>query len=153
MEKIEFRRARAADVPEIVAMLADDPLGRGRESVTDLGPYESAFRDIDSAQNELLLVAEQGGRVVGTAQLTFLAGLSRRGAMRAQIEAVRVTSGVRGGKIGTRLIEECIRLARERGCVLVQLTSDATRVDAHHFYERLGFEPTHVGFKKTVDPV
>ncbi len=98
----------------------------------------------------MLLVAEQEGRVVGTAQLSFLPGLSRRGAMRGQIEAVRVDSGVRGGGLGTRLIEECVRLARERGCVIVQLTSDASRTEAHRFYERLGFEATHVGFKRTL---
>jgi GNAT superfamily N-acetyltransferase len=150
MDEIVFRRATVADVPEIVAMLADDPLGRARESVTDMEPYETAFRDIDRDGKELLLVAEQAGRVVGTAQLTFLAGLSRRGALRGQIEAVRVASGVRGGGLGTRLIEECIRHARERGCALVQLTSDATRADAHRFYERIGFAPTHIGFKQTL---
>jgi GNAT superfamily N-acetyltransferase len=147
MDEIIFRRATAADLPEIVTMLADDPLGSARESVSDLGPYEAAFRDIDGDDKQLLLVAEQAGRVVGTAQVSFLAGLSRRGALRGQIEAVRVSGGARGGGLGTRLIEECIRRAHERGCVLVQLTSDASRADAHRFYERLGFEPTHIGFK------
>ncbi|MBU3063549.1 GNAT family N-acetyltransferase [Nocardia sp. NEAU-G5] len=148
MDEIIFRRATAADLPEIVTMLADDPLGSARESVSDLEPYESAFRDIDSDGKQLLLVAEQAGRVVGTAQVSFLAGLSRRGAMRGQIEAVRVASGARGSGLGTRLIEECVRRAHERGCVLVQLTSDASRTEAHRFYERLGFEPTHIGFKR-----
>lgn len=150
MDEIIFRRATAADLPDIVTMLADDPLGSARESVSDLEPYESAFRDIDGDDKQLLLVAEQAGRVVATAQVSFLAGLSRRGAMRGQIEAVRVASGARGGGLGTRLIEECIRRAHERGCVLVQLTSDASRTDAHQFYERLGFEPTHVGFKMSL---
>ncbi|MGF6886294.1 ribosomal protein S18 acetylase RimI-like enzyme [Nocardia sp. GAS34] len=148
MNEIIFRRATAADLPEIVTMLADDPLGSARESVSDLEPYESAFRDIDGDGKQLLLVAEQAGRVVGTAQVSFLAGLSRRGPMRGQIEAVRVASGVRGSGLGTRLIEECVGRAHERGCVLVQLTSDASRTEAHRFYERLGFEPTHIGFKR-----
>ncbi len=150
MDEIKFRRAAGADLARIVEMLADDALGRARESVAELGPYEAAFRDIDGDERQVLLVAEQGGRVVGTAQLSFLPGLSRRGALRAQIEAVRVDSGVRGVGLGTRLIEECVRLARERGCVIVQLTSDASRTDAHRFYERLGFEATHVGFKRTL---
>lgn len=150
MDEITFRRATAGDLPEIVEMLADDPLGRARESTSDLTPYESAFREIDSDDRELLLVAERAGRVVGTAQVSFLAGLSRRGAMRGQIEAVRVAKEARGDGLGTRLIEECIRRAHERGCVLVQLTSDATRTDAHRFYERMGFQPTHVGYKMSL---
>lgn len=149
-----IRRATAADVPAIVSLLADDVLGRTRESPDDLAPYTAAFEEIARDPQQVLLVAESvgaGGGVVGTAQLTFLPGLSHRGATRAQIEAVRVGSAARGGGLGAELIGTCVRLARERGCSLVQLTSDASRADAHRFYERLGFRPTHVGFKLVLD--
>ncbi len=147
MDEITFRRASAEDVPAIVAMLADDALGATRESPDDLSPYRAAFAELDGDPQHVLLVAEGSGEVVGTAQLTFLPGLARKGALRAQIEAVRVHRAARGAGLGSRLIEECVRRARERGCALVQLTSDASRVDAHRFYERLGFQASHTGFK------
>ncbi len=148
---VAIRRATAADVPAIVSLLADDVLGRTRESPDDLAPYTAAFEEIDRDPQQVLLVAESAGLLVGTAQLTFLPGLSHRGATRAQIEAVRIGSAARGGGLGAELIGTCVRLARERGCSLVQLTSDASRPDAHRFYERLGFRPTHVGFKLVLD--
>lgn len=147
MTDIAFRRATAADVPAVVALLADDVLGGTRESPDDLRPYEAAFAEIDRDPQHLLLVADRAGTVVGTAQLTFLPGLSHRGATRAQIEAVRIGSAARGTGLGGRLIACCVERARERGCSMVQLTSNATRVDARRFYERLGFQATHVGFK------
>ena len=151
MTDISIRRATAGDVPAIVALLADDVLGGTRESPDDLVPYEAAFAEIDRDPQHLLLVADRAGVVVGTAQLTFLPGLSHMGATRAQVEAVRVGSAARGMGLGGELIEWCVERARERGCSMVQLTSDATRVDAHRFYERLGFRPTHVGFKLVLD--
>lgn len=147
MSEIEFRRATSADVAPIVVMLADDSLGATRESVEDLTPYLNAFKEIDADPNQLLVVADRGGDVVGTLQLTFLHGLSRQGASRAQIESVRVSSTERGTGLGTKLIQWAIDESRSRGCHLVQLTSDATRVDAHRFYEKLGFSASHVGFK------
>jgi GNAT superfamily N-acetyltransferase len=153
-QAVGFRPATADDVPAIVAMLADDALGAGRETPDDLAPYHTAFARMAADPNQLLTVAERGdgpGRqVIGTLQLTILPGLSRRGATRALIEAVRVHGSARGTGLGTRLIEWAIDEARARGCVLVQLTSDATRTDAHRFYERLGFVPSHVGFKLTL---
>jgi GNAT superfamily N-acetyltransferase len=142
-----MRRATADDVPAIVAMLADDPLGARRETPDELGVYSAAFERIDADANQYLLVAERDSRVIGTLQLTVIPGLSRRGASRALIEAVRVHADARGSGLGSRLIEGAIEEARRLGCVLVQLTSDATRVDAHRFYERLGFEASHLGFK------
>jgi GNAT superfamily N-acetyltransferase len=146
---ITIRRARSGDVPEIVAMLADDPLGAGRETPGDLAPYRAAFDRIDTTPGQLLVVAETppAGRLVGTLQLSVLPGLSRRGASRALIEAVRVHAAERGAGLGTRLIRWAVEEARRQGCAVVQLTSDAGRADAHRFYERLGFKPTHVGFK------
>ncbi|MEU4745777.1 GNAT family N-acetyltransferase [Actinosynnema sp. NPDC023658] len=142
-----IRRATAEDVPAIVAMLADDELGASRESPGDLAPYRRAFEAIDAAGHEVLAVAERDGEVVGTLQLTVLRGLSRRGASRAQIEAVRVASGARGQGLGEELVRWAIDEAKARGCAVVQLTSDKSRVAAHRFYLRLGFTRSHEGFK------
>ena len=144
---LTVRRATADDIPEIVAMLADDPLGAQRETPGDLTPYRTAFARIDGDPNQHLVVAVQQGRTVGTLHLTVIPGLSRRGAARALIEAVRIHADARGTGLGTRLIEWAVEESRRQDCVLVQLTSDATRVDAHRFYERLGFEASHLGFK------
>ncbi|WP_326796998.1 GNAT family N-acetyltransferase [Streptomyces sp. NBC_01808] len=148
MTDLAIRHATAADVPAIVAMLADDPLGATRETPDDPAPYEDAFVRIEADPGQHLVVAERDGRVVGTVQLTVIPGLSRRGATRALIEAVRVHREERGGGLGTQLIEWAVEEARRRGCAVAQLTSDATRTDAHRFYERLGFAASHVGFKR-----
>lgn len=142
-----IRRAVEADLESIVALLADDEIGAIRESPEDMAPYRRAFALIDATEHELLVVAESGGEVVGTLQLTLLPGLSRRGSLRAQIEGVRVSSSARGLGLGERLLRWAVGRARASGCALVQLTSDKSRVDAHRFYERLGFTATHDGFK------
>jgi len=142
----EIRRAVAADVPAIVAMLADDPLGAKRELPGDPS-YAEAFKEIDADPRQLLAVAVADDEVVGTLQLTFIPGLSRLGATRALIEAVRVRSDQRGGGLGGHLIQWAIDTARERGAAMIQLTTDASRKDAHRFYERLGFVASHVGMK------
>jgi GNAT superfamily N-acetyltransferase len=142
-----IRPVSAADLPAIVALLADDPLGAARESPDDLTLYTAAFERLQADPGNEVLVAERAGAVVGTLQLTVVPGLSRRGSTRAIIEAVRIAADQRGGGLGTLLIRHAIDEARRRGCTLVQLTSDATRTDAHRFYERLGFVASHVGFK------
>ncbi|MFJ8473272.1 GNAT family N-acetyltransferase [Kitasatospora sp. NPDC094011] len=144
---LTIRRATEADLPAIVAMLADDPLGATRETPDDLTPYRSAFARIDGDPHQHLVVAERAGRTIGTLQLTLVPGLSRTGATRAIIEAVRVHADERGSGLGTELIRWAVERSRELGAVLVQLTSDATRTDAHRFYERLGFTASHLGFK------
>jgi GNAT superfamily N-acetyltransferase len=147
---VVLRRARPDDVAAIVGLLAADQLGATRDGVhepADLAAYDQAFRAIDADPAHLLLVADAGGTVVGTMQLSFLPGLARRGALRAQIEAVRVADSTRGTGIGGAMMQWAIGEARRRGCALVQLTSDKTRTDAHRFYERLGFAATHEGMK------
>lgn len=131
----------------IVGMLADDPLGAQRESPDDLAPYRAALERLQADANQHLVVAVRQERVVGTLQLTIIPGLSRRGATRSIIEGVRIHSAERGSGLGTQLIEWAIEESRRQGCQLVQLTSDTSRVDAHRFYERLGFTASHVGFK------
>ncbi|MEV4318384.1 GNAT family N-acetyltransferase [Actinocrispum sp. NPDC049592] len=143
---VEIRKARAEDVPSIVSLIANDQLGAKREHPGD-PRYLTAFEEIDRDPNQFLAVLDLGGEVVGTLQLTFTPGLSRVGMTRATIEAVRVRADQRGSGLGQRFIEWAVDMARERGCGLVQLTTDATREDAHRFYERLGFKASHIGMK------
>lgn len=147
MGDLEIRAAVAGDLPAIVGMLADDPLGARRESPDDLDPYVTALERLSTDPNQHLVVAVREGHVVGTLQLTVVPGLSRRGSTRSIIEGVRVHTDERGSGLGTRLVEWAIDTSRQEGCHLVQLTSDTTRTDAHRFYERLGFTASHVGFK------
>ena len=147
MTSTRIRPATADDVPAIVAMLADDDLGRSRETVQHLTPYLQAFAEIDADPAHLLVVAENGDEVVGTLQVSVIPGMSRRGALRAQIEAVRVARGSRGGGVGAAMVGWAVEEARRRGCALVQLTTDKSRADAHRFYARLGFVASHEGLK------
>ncbi|MGW1247774.1 N-acetyltransferase family protein [Streptomyces sp. NPDC002535] len=150
MSDLEIRPATAEDLEAIVAMLADDPLGAQRESPDDLGPYLVAFERLANDPQQHLVVAVREDKVVGTLQLTIIPGLSRRGATRSIIEGVRIHAEERGSGLGTQLIEWAVEESGRQGCRLVQLTSDATRTDAHRFYERLGFEASHLGFKKNL---
>lgn len=142
-----FRQARRQDVPAIVAMLADDPLGAQREGDPADERYLAAFDRIDADPYDELIVAERDGKVIGTMQLSYLAGLSRLGAERCQIEAVRVAAAARGQGLGRRMIQWAVDRARARGCAMVQLTSDKSRTDAHRFYASLGFTASHEGYK------
>lgn len=147
MSDLSVRKARREDIPAIVGMLADDHLGAQRESPDDLTPYETAFAVIDADPHQYLAICEVDGRIAGTMQLTILPGLSHKGMTRLLIEGVRVHRDARSGGIGSRMITWAIDYAREQGCGMVQLTTDKSRADAHRFYERLGFEATHLGFK------
>ena len=144
-----IRTAIREDVGAIVRLLADDVLGVQRERVEDpVAPvYLTAFDEMTAQTGNELLVAERDGEVVGVLQLTIIPGLSRAGMRRAQLEGVRVSSRHRGMQIGERLVTEAIARARAAHCGLVQLTSDVSRTDARRFYERLGFEVTHIGMK------
>jgi GNAT superfamily N-acetyltransferase len=148
-----IRDAALHDICAVIALLADDDHGKARENmsgVPDPG-YIEAFAAIAADPNQRLLVAEQDGAIVGTFQLSFLPGLSRRGGWRGQIEAVRIASHVRSQGLGREMIEWAIVRCRERGCRMVQLTTHKSRERAHAFYERLGFEPSHVGMKLHLD--
>ncbi len=147
MSEPTMRRATRLDLPAIVAMLADDHLGALRESPDDLSPYEAAFATIDADPHQFLAICEMDGTVVGTMQLTRIPGLSHKGMTRLLIEGVRVHRDARDHGIGTRMITWAIAYAHEHDCGMIQLTTDKSRADAHRFYERLGFAPTHIGFK------
>jgi GNAT superfamily N-acetyltransferase len=145
-----LRAATEADVPALVELIAADQLGAARDGIrdaADVAAYTAAFRQIDADPAHLLVVAELDGQIVGTMQLSFLPGLARRGAMRAQIEAMRVARNQRGAGLGADMIGWAIDEARRRGCALVQLTSDKSRTDAHRFYARFGFIASHEGMK------
>ena len=143
---VTLRRAAEADVPAIVGLLAADQLGATREG-GDLAPYLQAFAALDGDPAQLLVVATAQDQVVGTLQLTFIPGLARRGALRAQIEAVRVGAAHRAAGLGTAMVGWAVEEARGRGCALVQLTTDKRRTRARRFYERLGFTASHEGMK------
>ena len=148
--QVVLRRATVADVGAVVALIADDQLAAGREDPGDLAAYLRAFAVIDADPAQLLVVLDDGGVVVGTMQVIFIPGLSRGGALRGQVEAVRVADSHRGQRLGEQMIRWAVAEAARRGCALVQLTTDKRRADAHRFYERLGFTASHEGFKMTL---
>lgn len=150
MDPLEIRPATVDDLPTIIHMLVDDVLGKQREFIGDEAfetKYRSAFEAICKEPNHHVMVAVIEERVVGTFHLSFIPGLTYAGRWRAQIEGVRVSSDVRGQKIGRRMMEWVIDQARQRDCCMVQLTSDKRRAEAIRFYEDLGFQASHEGFK------
>jgi len=150
-----LRIAVSDDLDAILGLLADDPISASRGDIASPGDrpaYERAFSAITADPAHQLLVATKADELIATMQLTVIPGLARVGASRLQIEAVRVRSDNRNGGLGAAMIRWAVEQAPELGCTLVQLTSDAARVDAHRFYERLGFTASHVGFKLSVPP-
>jgi GNAT superfamily N-acetyltransferase len=147
-----FRQATLADLPAIVRLLADDFLGAAREKPAEPldENYIKAFGEIDASDTNELIVVELDGAIAGTMQLTFIPGISRLGAKRLLIEAVRVDGKLRGHGIGKKMMEWAIERAKDAGCGSAQLTSDNARKDAHRFYESLGFEGSHLGMKLTI---
>jgi GNAT superfamily N-acetyltransferase len=148
-QEILFRSATRADLPSIVRMLADDDLGSQREKFEDPLPesYYSAFEQIDNDPNHELIVAEREGEVIGTLHLMFLPSVSFQGGLRAQVESVRVDKRFQSQGIGSQMMKWAMERARRRGAHVIQLTTHKTRVDAHRFYERLGFKGSHLGMK------
>jgi GNAT superfamily N-acetyltransferase len=149
---VVFRTATRADLPAIIDLLNGDEISRSRPGLPtpedEDAAYWSAFEAIDADPRNDLVVADAGGEIVGTCQLTFIPSLSRRGAERVTIEAVHVRADRRGQGLGRLMMTWALDRARERGCRLAQLTTDKRRTDAHRFYASLGFEASHEGFKK-----
>lgn len=146
---MNLRLATKLDVNGIRALLGDDKLGQSREDMSDDGlqKYLTAFEAIANSPDNELWVAEQGGKIIGTWQVTYIPYLSRGGNTRCLIEAVRTAGECRGQGIGRQMMEFALDQARHRGCQLAQLTTDKTRNDAHRFYQKLGFQSTHEGMK------
>lgn len=155
MQGLTFRRATHDDLSSIVRLLADDPLGAQRES--DVLPlpdsYHRAFAAIDrDPNNELVVVEDDDSAVIGVLQLTFIPSITYRGGWRALIEGVRIAAEFRSSGAGRKLFVWAIERARERGCHMLQLTSDKARPDAIRFYEGLGFIASHEGMKLPLGP-
>ncbi|QSQ19510.1 GNAT family N-acetyltransferase [Pyxidicoccus parkwayensis] len=152
MAPVTFRVATVADLPTILALLADDSIARSRTGYTaePTPSVRAAFDEISADPNNELIVGELAGEVIATLQITYIHGLSRGGMRRALVEAVRVRSDLRGQRIGEQLMEDAMARARARGCGLMQLTTDKRRTDAHRFYARLGFEASHEGMKRAL---
>jgi GNAT superfamily N-acetyltransferase len=150
---MQIRNATRSDVPAVLELLADDDITRERGFGASVVPEEvdaaiwAAFEAIDADDRNQLIVATEHDQVIGTCQLTFIPGLSRGGAERMLIEAVRIRSDQRGRGLGGELIRWTVERARERGCRIVQLTTDKRRADAHRFYAALGFVASHEGMK------
>lgn len=149
MSDAVFRRATTADLRAIVALLADDVLGAARENPGDPA-YDAAMAAIAADANQLLAVADLRGRIVGCLQVSFIPGVSHRGAWRGQIESVRIGADQRGSGLGRRMMDWAIEQCRARGCRMVQLTTDKSRTDARRFYESLGFVASHEGMKRAL---
>ncbi|RAO02500.1 GNAT family N-acetyltransferase [Micromonospora saelicesensis] len=147
MSDVIYREAVRADLPAVIALLADDVLGKARDFTEVDEAYERAFAAIDADPRNQLIVAEQAGELVGCLQITYIPGLGRHGSERSLIESVRVRSDRRGQGLGRDLMTWAVDQARQRGCALVQLTTDKTREDAHRFYLGLGFVASHEGMK------
>ena len=149
MHDVLVRKMQKDDLPRILQLLSDDELGQSRETLQKSlrDDYLRAFTAINADLNQYLAVFERNDNIIGCLQISFIPGLSRRGALRGQIESVRVAANVRGNGYGTLMMAWAIEKCREQGCSLVQLTSDKTRKDAQRFYQELGFVPSHEGFK------
>jgi GNAT superfamily N-acetyltransferase len=145
-DHVVVRQAVDADVPRIVELFTHGSLVEGKEDPGDSAPYLSALAEIDRGPGRVL-VAEVGGQVVGVCQLIVFRHLQNRGGLCAEVESVHVHPDHRGNGIGGVLMRAAVQQARELGCYRVQLTSNNARPEAHRFYERLGFEPSHRGFK------
>jgi GNAT superfamily N-acetyltransferase len=145
-----FRSARREDVPAIARLLADDALGAAREDPSDPAPYFAAFDRIDADPRNLLAVAEIDGGVLACLQMTFIPGLSNRGAEFALVQAVRVDASLRGRGVGQAFMHWAMDQARARGCAAMELFTHHTRTDAQSFYDRLGFAASHVGMRRAL---
>lgn len=149
--QLTFRPARREDVAAVVALLADDQLGRGRER-DDSAIYLAAFDAMQAEGNNYLIVGvDEAETVLATYQLTFISGLSLAAARRAQVESVRIASSMRGQGLGHQMFSDVEARARAAGCALIQLTMNQTRTDSRRFYESLGFTASHFGFKRALD--
>ena len=147
---LTFRRAERADLTDVVGLIADDTINGYRERPGEplVEGYVKAFETIAADPHNELVVAEHDGRIVATAQITFVPCLTQQGGMRAIVEGVRVGSSMRSKGVGELLMAHMTELARARGCVVVQLTTSRARVDAHRFYDRIGFSHSHLGYKR-----
>lgn len=146
---LSARKATIDDLQAIINLLIEDDLGSKRESVSDKldSRYIKAFELIDIDRNQYLMVIEKAKEIVATCHLTIMPSLTLKGSTRMQIEAVRVSEKLRGHKIGEWMMSHALKFAKSNNVSLIQLTTTIQRPRAKLFYERLGFEASHVGMK------
>lgn len=149
MTEIIIRKAEEKDLISIVKLLADDQLGSVREDAS--APladfYLDAFNRMEEQKGNDLFVVDQHNNVIGCMQLTLIAGVSRKGMTRCQIEGVRISADHRSSGIGQKMMDFALQYAKDNACGLIQLTTDKSREDAHRFYEKLGYKASHIGMK------
>jgi GNAT superfamily N-acetyltransferase len=141
------RDAVEGDLPAILALLREDVIREVDESGLDAEAYRPAFSEILAAEHLQLLVGDEDGEIVATAQLTWLRHLTYAGRLKCHVESVRVRSDLRGVGRGRSLMQHIVDLARARDAARVELTTNSRRKRAHDFYTSLGFVPSHVGMK------
>ncbi len=143
------RKANIDDLRAIITLLLEDELGQTREQLnaTIEQSYIDAFHRIDNDPNQYLMIVCSENVIVGTCHLTIMPSLTFVGSTRMQIEAVRVSAKHRGQKIGEWMMHAAIDYAKSKDVSIIQLTTNIKRPRAKEFYERLGFEVTHVGMK------
>jgi GNAT superfamily N-acetyltransferase len=148
--EVTFRQATAADLPELLRLLVDDPVAQARGGYSaEVSPaVRAAFDEIDADPNNELWLGEREGELIAMLQLTLIPGLARGGMKRALVEAVRVRADLRGQRIGKTLMQHVEQRSKAAGCGLMQLTTDKQRLNAHRFYQRLGYQASHLGMKK-----
>lgn len=144
-----YRKANLDDLPDIVRLLADDDLGKTRESNQEQidACYGQAFAKISADLNQYLMVVLSDNKLIGTCHLTLMPSLTYQGSTRMQIEAVRIAKNYRGQKIGEWMMQEAFDYAKKHDVKIIQLTTNKLRPQAQKFYERLGFKSTHEGMK------
>lgn len=144
-----IRKANAEDLPDVVALLQDDALGKTREktSLIVMKDYQKAFDHIQATPGLDVFVLVKQQEIIGCYQSMVLPHLSYQGKPRLQIESMRIKSSYRGQGYGQTMMEHAVAHAKEHNCAMIQLTTDDTREDAKNFYRKLGFQPTHAGFK------
>ena len=151
MEQLTIRSASAGDVPRLIELLEAGALVDGKEDPSDVEAYRAALIEIQESADNDILVADLNGEVVGMCQLVVFRHLQRHGGRCAEIESMHVHPTQRSKGIGEKLLVAAMESARQAGCYRVQLTSNLQRSDAHRFYERMGFDPSHVGFKRLIE--
>jgi GNAT superfamily N-acetyltransferase len=151
MDRVKIRSAVPSDVVHLVALLEHGALEDGNEDSSNLNSYSEALAAIQASGASDVLVAELDGAVVGMCQVLMLRHFQRQGGLCAEVESMHVHPALRGRGIGERLMDPVVDIARQAGCYRIQLTSNLRRTNAHRFYERHGFVPSHVGFKRLLE--
>jgi len=144
---LHVRPATEEDAPAVARILAAGSRTPEAEDVERVDDYAAAIARVHAAGGEVL-VACANDEVVGVCQVLLLPHVQHRGGLCAEVESVHVREDWRRRGVGRALTGAAESFAVAHGCYRVQLTSHESRAGAHLFYASLGYEPSHVGFKK-----